>query len=89
VYICSPDGPERKLAMRRNPIDQHLRTLHTKVKVGYFLSRLRELRGRSETPAELPPPIGVRCDVPATATEADEPKGDGSTAEGVKMGGRM
>lgn len=29
-------------------IDQHLRTLHAKVKVGYFLSRLRELRGPSD-----------------------------------------
>ena len=33
---------------RYHLIDQHLRTLHTKVKVGYFLSRLRELRGRSD-----------------------------------------
>lgn len=74
---------------RCHMIDHHLRTLHAKVKVGYFLSRLRELRGRSETPAELPPPLAVRCDVPATATEADEPKGAGSTAKGVNMGGRM
>jgi len=33
---------------RCHMIDQHLRTLNTKVKVGYFLSRLRELRGRSD-----------------------------------------
>ena len=33
---------------RCHMIDQHLRTLHAKVKVGYFLSRLRELRGRSD-----------------------------------------
>ena len=51
-------------------IDQHLRTLHTKVKVGYFLTRLREMRRQSETPAELPPAIEVRCHVP---TSADEP----------------
>ncbi len=68
-------------------IDQHLRTLNTRVKVGCFLSRLRELRGRSETPAELPPPIEVRWDVPATATEADELKGDGPQPRGSKWGG--
>ena len=33
---------------RCHMIDHHLRTLHAKVKVGCFLSRLRELRGRSD-----------------------------------------
>ncbi len=32
-------------------IDQHLRMLHTKVEVGSFLIRLREMRRQSEAPA--------------------------------------
>ena len=63
-------------------IDQHLRTLHTKVKVGYFITRLREMRRQSETPAELPPAIEVPCHLPARVGDAGEQKDDYPTARG-------
>ncbi len=70
---------------RYDMIDQHLRTLHTKVKVGYFLTRLREMRRRSETPAEAQPAIEVappaRPRVQTTRTDRNV-DGSGGAAEG-------
>ncbi len=44
---------------RSGMIDRHVRMLNTKVKVGSFLIRLREMRRQSEAPAQAPQELSV------------------------------
>jgi hypothetical protein len=63
---------------RREVIDQHLRMLDSKVRVGYILVRLQELRQRAAERERLLPRISVDRPLPVLV---DPPNGEGRSGK--------